>query len=221
MKLILNSFFVFILFSYSSAFGDVFFKEYIIYTSGIKIGKLGWEITIDDKNYSNNIKLESGGLLSALYSFEGNYFSSGNINNNILTAKKYTHKWETKKVNKTMRLFFNGNKLQSLEQSPVEKEDLRLNIYMINNVKDPLSSFLDIIFGSHTSLVVDGRRLYTMNAVYDEKLKQTIVDLTNYSNLWTDHKRSDFEKITFEKNNMSFLPSKMFIYFDGMIFKLK
>lgn len=159
-------------------------------------------------------------MLSALYNFEGSYISSGSINNNILAPIKYSYTWQTNKIIKTMRLIFDGNKVSSLEQSPVEKEILRINIFEINQTKDPLSSFLQIIFGENTSLVVDGRRIYTMIAKYNKNIKETIIELDDYSNLWADHKRSDFEKISFQKNN-DFLPSKILIYFDGRVFKLK
>ena len=60
-----------------------------------------------------------------------------------------------------------------------------------------------------------------MNAKHNKNIEQTIIEITNYSNLWTDHKRSDFEKITFNKKEGVFLPSEIFIYFDGRVFKLK
>ena len=113
------------------------------------------------------------------------------------------------------------DKHKSLKQSPVETEKLRLNIFEINQTKDPLSSFLQIIFGADTSLVVDGRRLYTMNARHDKNIEQTIIEIDNYYNLWADHKRSDFEKITFDKKDEGFLPFEILIYFDGRVFKLK
>lgn len=221
MKLVLNSIFLIIFFLSSPLLGGVYFKEYIIYTSGIKIGELNWELKIKNKVYSNNIKLKSSGILSTLYNFEGSYFSSGSVKNKTLTAKNYNHNWKTNKVNKTMSLIFNNNKLDYLEQIPLEKEQLRFDIYKINEVKDPLSSFLQIIYGSDRSLVVDGRRLYMMNATHNKKVKKTIIDLTEYSNLWADHKKSDFEKITFERNDKELLPTTIFIYFDGRIFKIK
>ena len=46
MKLILNSFFLLVFSIPSLALGDIFFKEYIIYTSGIKVGKFNWEVKI-------------------------------------------------------------------------------------------------------------------------------------------------------------------------------
>ena len=138
MKLILNSFFLLIFFTCSSAFADIFSKKYIIYTSGIKIGDLSWIVKINNNNYSNDIKLESGGLLSTLYVFEGSYTSSGNINKNILTPNKYSHSWKTSKVNKTMELVFNNNKLKSLEQNPIEKENLHF-LSSYNHLNDIFS----------------------------------------------------------------------------------
>ena len=221
MKLVLNSFFLLIFIICPPALGNTFYKEYTIYSSGVKIGKLNWEVNIDNKDYSNRVKLESGGILSKLYNFKGDYFSSGNLINKKLTPKKYTHSWKTNKINKIMYLVFKNNKLKSLEQNPNEKESLRLNIFEINKAKDPLTSFLQIIFGADKSLVVDGRRLYTMNATYNKKKEQIDIEIADYSNLWADHKRSDFEKVSFKIKNGDVLPNKIFVYFDGRVFKIR
>lgn len=220
MKLILNSFVVFILFFSMPLFGNSFFKTYIIKVSGIKIGKLDWEVRIDNENYINKITLQSEGVLSGLYKFDGNYFSKGTVEKKEINPEKYRHIWSTKKNKKEMDLVFNNNKLISLFQLPVEKDYLRVNIFEIEKTKDPLSSFLQIIMGAKNSLVLDGRRLYNMEATHNEKTNLTTINLTNYVNLWTDHKRSKFEKIAFEKNSVNFLPSRIFIYFDGRVFKL-
>ena len=98
MKLFLSSFFIYIYFICSPALGDIFFNKYTIYTSGIKIGALNWEVKIKNNSYSNNISLKSEGFLSALYTFEGNYFSSGKINNKTLAPNNYEHFWQTKKI---------------------------------------------------------------------------------------------------------------------------
>ena len=55
----------------------------------------------------------------------------------------------------------------------------------------------------------------------NENNNQTIIEITNYFNLWADHKRNKFEKIIFEKKIEETLPYKMFIYFDGKVFKLE
>ena len=75
--------------------------------------------------------------------------------------------------------------------------------------------------GHNMSLVVDGRRIYTMNAFVNKDLNQTSIELLDYLNLWADHKRTKFEKIAFEKKAGGFLPSKILIYFDKRIFKLE
>ena len=221
MKLILNSFFLCLFFVCGPAFSKDVYKTYAVKTSGIKIGKLDWKIKINNESYSNELTLKSQGFLSALYNFEGEYFSEGVVENSLLKPKKYTHFWKTKKTTKNMSLVFDSNKLKSLEQTPIEKDYLRINVFKIAKTKDPLTSFLQIIMGVDSSLVLDGRRLYTMKAVYNKDVKQTTIELTNYINLWADHKRSKFEKIAFEKNNGDFLPYRIFIYFDGRVFKLE
>ena len=221
MKLLLNSLFVCVLFFCAPVFSMEFLKTYIIKVGAIKIGKLDWEINIDDKKYTNKLNLKSEGLLSAIYSFEGKYYSEGVIENELLISKKYSHFWKTRKAEKKMDLVFNNNKLLSLSQKPVEKEFLRVDIFNINETKDPLSSFLQIIRGGKHSLVVDGRRLYTMNSIYNKEINRTTVQLLNYSNLWADHKRSKFEKIAYEKKEVNLFPTKIYIYFDGKVFRLE
>jgi hypothetical protein len=220
MKLILSNFFLFIFLFCTPVFGDIYFNKYIIYTSGIKIGELDWEVKIENQNFTNGIQLKSKGVLSGIYSFEGSYFSSGDFNNKKLTPHTYTHLWKTNKAVKKMHLVFKKNKLQSLKQEPIEKEQLRLNVFDVDFTKDPLSSFLQIIIGAQSSLVVDGRRFYKMNVKKDKNNSKKTIELSNYSNLWADHKRSNFEKIIFEKINGDLLPSKIFIFFDGRVFKL-
>ena len=68
--------------------------------------------------------------------------------------------------------------------------------------------------GKTNSLVIDGRRTYTMNANFSKKENKTIINISDYSNLWADHKRSKFEQIIFEKEDGVLLPIKININFD-------
>jgi len=221
MKLVLNSFFIFFVMFCSPVLGESFSKTYLIKSSGIKIGKLDWEVVIDDKKYRNDLRLKSEGVLSIIYNFEGDYSSEGGVENKKLRPTKYTHLWKTNKTTKKMNLVFQNNKLKSLDQFPIEKEGLRTDVFDIKETKDPISSFLQIVMGHNMSLVVDGRRIYTMNAFVNKDLNQKTVELLDYINLWADHKRTKFEKIAFEKKMGEFLPSKILIYFDKRIFKLE
>jgi len=202
-------------------YAESFYKKFSINVSGLKIGELVWVLEIDNNNYSNDIKLKSKGFLSAIYTFEGDYFSKGIIANNKLKPNSYSHVWKTNKTEKTMNLSFENNKLSSLKQTPYEKEKLRIDVFNIKKTKDPLSSFLEIIMGETSSLVVDGRRTYTMNSNFNKKENKTLISISDYSNLWADHKRSKFEKISFEKRNGVLLPITIFIHFDGRVFKLE
>ena len=200
---------------------ESFYKEFSIKVSGLKIGELVWELEIDNNNYSNNIKLKSKGLLSAIYTLKNNYFSKGTVANNKLKPHTYNHVWKTNKAEKTMDLGFENNMLNSLNQTPYEKEKLRIDVFNIKQMKDPLSSFLEIIMGEASSLVVDGRRIYTMNAEFNKEEDKTVINISEYSNLWADHKRSKFEQISFEKKDGALLPIKIIIHFDGRVFKLE
>jgi hypothetical protein len=196
-------------------------KNYIVKVSGIKIGELSWEMKVTTDNYTNNLKLKSKGLLSSLYNFKGEYFSEGVNNKNELYSKKYTHFWQTKKNIKKMELGFNKSKLVKINQEPVEKEKMRLNVFDAENTNDPLTSFLKIMMGKKIARVVDGRRLYTMEAESEKDTNQTTIKISNYYNLWADHKRNKFEKIIFEKKANEILPFKMLIFFDGRVFVLE
>ena len=221
MRFILSNFFILLFFISNPVYAESFYKEFSIKVSGLKIGELVWVLEIDNNNYLNNIKLKSKGLLSAIYTFEGNYFSKGIVTKNNLTPQSYNHVWKTNKTEKTMNLVFENNTLSSLNQTPHEKEKLRVGVFNIKQTKDPLSSFLEIIMGEASSLVVDGRRIYTMNAEFNKKENKTIINISDYSNLWADHKRSKFEQISFEKKDGVLLPIKINIHFDGRIFKLE
>ena len=221
MRFILSNFFFLFLFTSSPVYAQSFYKEFSIKVSGLKIGELVWALEMDNNNYSNDIKLKSKGLLSAIYSFEGNYFSKGIVANNEIKPHNYNHVWKTNKTEKTMNLGYENNTLSSLNQTPYEKEKLRVDVFNIKQTKDPLSSFLEIIMGEASSLVVDGRRIYTMNAEFNKEENKTVINISNYSNLWADHKRSKFEQISFEKKDGVLLPIKINIHFDGRVFKLE
>ena len=221
MRFILSNFFILLFFISSAVYAESFYNEFSIKVSGLKIGELVWALEIDNNNYSNDIKLKSKGLLSAIYSFEGNYFSKGIVANNELKPHNYNHVWKTNKAEKTMNLNFENNMLSSLNQTPYEKEKLRIDVFKIKKTKDPLSSFLEIIMGETRSLIVDGRRKYTMNAKFNKKENKTVINISDYTNLWADHKRSKFEQISFEKKEGTLLPTKIDIYFDGRVFKLE
>ena len=75
--------------------------------------------------------------------------------------------------------------------------------------------------GKQKTQVVDGRRLYTMESQHDKDTNQTTIKISNYYNLWADHKRNKFEKIIFEKKANEILPFKMLIFFDGRVFVLE
>ena len=221
MRFILSNFFILLFFISNPVYAENFYKEFSIKVSGLKIGELVWVLEIDNNNYSNNIKLKSKGLLSAIYTFEGNYFSKGVVANNKLKPHTYNHVWKTNKMEKTMDLNFEDNTLSSLNQTPYEEEKLRVDVFNIKETKDPLSSFLEIIIGEAASLVVDGRRIYTMNAEFNKEENKTVINISDYSNLWADHKRSKFEQISFEKKDGVLLPIKIIIHFDGRVFKLE
>ena len=122
MKLILNSFFIFLFFVCSPAYSESSYKEFSIKVSGVKIGKLIWAMKINGESYSNDLKLKSEGFLSAVYKFEGEYSSEGRIINKKLKPRNYKHVWKTKKLEKVMELNFRNDMLFSLNQNHMKKK---------------------------------------------------------------------------------------------------
>ena len=102
-------------------YAESFYKKFSIKVSGLKIGELVWKLEIDNDNYSTDIKLKSKGFLSAIYTFEGDYFSKGIIENNKLRPHSYNHVWKTNKATKVMNLVFENSMLSSLNQTPYEQ----------------------------------------------------------------------------------------------------
>ncbi len=221
MRLVLSSFFLFFYILCKPVVGENIQKTYIVKTSGLKIGVLDWSITTNKNTYSNHLRLKSEGLLSTLYNFKGEYYSEGFFKENNLKPVHYKHLWQTKKITKNMDLKFYDGQLSSLIQTPIEKEKLRIDVFNIGNISDPLTSFLQIIMGQEESLVVDGRRIYKMSSTTNEGNNQKTIEIKNYSNLWADHKRNKFEKIIFEKDVLGFFPIKIFIFFDDRVFILE
>ncbi len=74
-----------------------------------------------------------------------------------------------------------------------------------------------IFFGNISASFLEARPV----SVIDKKNNKTIINISDYSNLWADHKRSKFEQISFEKKDGFLLPIKIIIHFDGRIFKLE
>ena len=105
MKLFLNSF-IFLFLLCGSLCAEEINKSYVVKVGGIKIGELNWQIKIDNNEYHSKLDLKSKGLLSAIYSFRGEYFSKGTTNKNKLIPNQYNHFWQTKKTTKNMELLF-------------------------------------------------------------------------------------------------------------------
>ena len=221
MKLFLINIFLTIIFlSYSSVGAKNFNTEYVVSSSGIKIGKFSWSLEINNKKYKTEIFLKNAGIFSPLYNFEGNYISQGVIENDEYKAQEYNQYWRTKKKIKIVKMSFDSY-LKKLYQKPEEKELPRLNLDGIFQHSDPITSFLNILNGGDQVKTIDGRRIYTMKKVGIDNKENITIEINNYKNIWADHKRNDLKKIEFILESGGFLPKNINIYFKNRIFKLK
>ena len=76
MKLFLSSFIFSFIFAWSVV-GQEVKETYVVKVGGIKIGELNWQTKIGGGEYLSRLDLKSKGLLSAIYSFRGEYLSEG------------------------------------------------------------------------------------------------------------------------------------------------
>ena len=165
MKFCFRSLFCLVVIFYFSASASVaneYSYDYVIEVKKIKIGKLFWNIFLNEDEYKISVLLEDRGILSAIYKFEGRYESRGKIINDYLEPESYNQFWKTKKKQRRVGIFFKNNSLVELNLYPEEKEWPRVEYLGLKNHLDPLSSFLNILLGNKNSKVVDGRRIYSM-----------------------------------------------------------
>ena len=198
---------------------ESFSAKYKVTTKNITIGELFWNLNKNNKTYKINIELKSKGLLSSFFKFRGSYNVSGFLQKNIFVPHYYTQEWLTKKKKKDVQITFEKNKVSLLHQEPVEKEHSRIDIGFLRGYVDPLTSFIKLISGIPQSKTIDGRRVYILTLIKEDKGRNTkIYDLREYENIWTDHKRNDLKKITIISRPDNYLPEAIYIDFKGSIF---
>ena len=90
-----------------------------------------------------------------------------------------------------------------------------------------MASFLNILFNDKNDFkTIDGRRIYKMSVKSVNKEGSKVskkIFITNYLNLWTDHKKRDLNFIFTEQNMLEkdyFLPKMIKIKNRGLVFKL-
>ena len=217
MKLFFSLFFL--IFINKPLLSNDFETKYQIIYKGIGLGFLTWKLTIKDGYYETVLDLESKGLLSALYNFEGKYSSTGKIIDNFFLPIEYNQFWKTRKKKKMVKIFFKNKKISQLSLTPTEKELPRIKFKELSNYADPLTSFINILFNQNPSYTIDGRRVYLLMPNKIDDYTKILID--EYRNIWADHKRNDLEYLEmFEEKNQIF-PKRINIMFKGSIFYLK
>lgn len=230
MKLLLINFLIFfsLVFNFNK---EIFAKkldaDYKVEFGPINIGSLKWTLDLDKGTYLTSIFLKDKGLFSGLYKFSGEYSSEGKVINGEFISSKYNQIWKTKKKTKSVKILFNKKMVVDLVLKPKEKEMARINYLKINGLVDPLSSFLNILVNHNNDYkTIDGRRLYKMSLNSKKKdggvlLKE--IYISDYFNIWADHKRNDLEFIFIEQDLLkekTFFPKNIKIKNKGLVFKL-
>ncbi len=193
--------------------------EYSIKVRGLEIGLLSWYLDLGLDKYTTIIQLNDRGIFSGLYRFRGEYKVKGKINNAAFSPQEYSQNWKTKRREKEVSIIFKNNKISKLILHPKEKEVARIDYYNIVNYRDPLSSFLNILMNNSPSNTIDGRRVYTLNPNNSPKKNKILI--TNYNNIWADHKRNDLGYIEIYKHSEdSPLPSEIKIKFKDILFEI-
>ena len=209
----------------------IFAKEleafYNVELGNINIGSLKWIINMEGNNYNTSMFLNDKGLLSGLYSFSGEYLSEGKYLKGEFVSSRYKQFWKTKKKTKEIEILFDDMLVYSLVQKPKENENPRIDYFKTKGLVDPLTSFLNILESSTNNYkTIDGRRLYKMLLNFEKKEGDIVskkIIITDYINIWTDHKKKDIKFIT-TKQDLSkkdnFFPYNIKIKNKGLVFTL-
>lgn len=219
--------FIFIFFFIECINAKEISSSYKIEVGSLNVGTLKWKIDINKDNYKILIQLKNKGLITSLYKFSGEYHSEGKIVDGFFISNKYIQNWKTKKKYREINILFKNKKVVMLEIIPEEKEVGRINFMKLNNLTDPISSFVNIIKSDRNNLItIDGRRIYKMNLDKkknkDNYFSKKII-ISEYANIWTDHKRNDLKYIIIEQilnNDEKIFPKIIKIKNKGIVFKL-
>ena len=205
----------------SKVSAESFSAKYKVSTKNLTIGLLFWDLKKNDKTYELNIELKSKGLLSSIFKFNGSYAVRGFLKDGAFIPHHYTQKWLTKKKKRDLQISFEKNKVFSLLQQPAEKEFSRIRLDLLRNYTDPLTSFIKLLSGISESKTIDGRRIYVLSLIEENKDKNMkTYGIKDYINIWTDHKRNDLEKISIISKPNSYLPEIIYINFKKQVFRL-
>ena len=205
----------------SGVSAENFSAKYKVSTKNLTIGELFWNLNKNDETYKLNIELKSRGLLSSVFKFSGSYTANGFLKNGAPIPRHYTQKWVTQKKKKNVQITFENNEVSSLLQQPTEKEFSRINLDLLKNYVDPLTSFIKLLSGVSESKTIDGRRIYILALIEENKDKNIkTYGIKEYINIWTDHKRNDLEKISIINRPNSYLPEAIYINFKRQVFKV-
>ena len=200
---------------------ESFSAKYKVSTKNITIGELFWNLNKNNKTYKLNIELKSKGLLSLVFKFRGSYNVDGFLKNNTFIPHLYDQEWLTKKKKRDVQIAFEKNEVSSLLQQPAEKELSRIRLDLLRNYTDPLTSFIKLLSGISESKTIDGRRIYILTLIEENKDKNIkTYGIKEYVNIWTDHKRNDLEKISIISKPNSYLPEAIYINFKRQVFRV-
>ena len=205
----------------SKVTAENFSAKYRVSSKNLTIGELFWDLSKNDKTYKLNIELKSRGLLSSLFKFRGSYAVGGFLIDGAFIPHNYTQEWLTKKKKKDVQITFEKNKVSSLLQQPGERELSRIRLDLLRNYTDPLTSFIKLLSGISESKTIDGRRIYILTLIEENKDKNIkTYGIKEYVNIWTDHKRNNLKRISIINKPNSFLPEAIYINFNGQVFKV-
>ena len=217
MKLVFSILFVCVYLS-TALHAKEFNAEFIVKTKGIKIGVLFWDIEINNTNYRTSIELKSGGPFSWLYQFKGSYDAKGRIINKEMLPLEYNQSWTTKNKRRNVKIRFKNFKINYLIIDPAETEKPRIEYENLENYKDPLTSFINILLNNTSAYTIDGRRIYLLSIQKTNNHNKILIK--EYKNIWADHKRNGLEYLEIYQNERNLFPKKINIKFNGSVFSL-
>ncbi|MGI9413752.1 MAG: DUF3108 domain-containing protein [Hyphomicrobiales bacterium] len=167
--------------SSASAADDELKLKYHLYSFGLKVATLNFDINVRGKSYKARTKMKTKGLVNFIKSTAFTATASGRLAKNGLQPRsfKVTTK-SSKKGERKAAITWNKKRIPSIERS-YHRDDYKVAAVAEKirpNMPDPLTALLSATFQTSESLCRDNYRILDGKTIYD--IKYRLVNKDNF-----------------------------------------
>jgi len=152
--------------------GAGFALTYDVYTGGLRAIRFDFELGLDDPGYETRIRLETSGIVGALFSWSLEAFSVGDWRDGEIAPRQYRtdNQWRSRERSVAIEYRDDGTRSVNAEP-PYGEDDIKLvDPALIPGSVDPTTAVTALVLTSalkgecrDSSAVYDGRRRYDAN----------------------------------------------------------